>query len=190
MTRINLLPWREMRRKQKQRDFVTMIAVAAMLAVGGVFGVNFYISQLIEHQVARNDYLRAEIAKLKKESEEIKKINETKARLLSRLEVIQNLQSSRPVMVKIFDNLVRLVPEDIYLSSFRTEGDQLVINGTARSNNVVSEFMRNLGDSPLFGEPVLRVIQNKEVNGIRVSDFELAVRRAKPKGEEEDEEQL
>lgn len=181
MTRINLLPWRELRRKQRQRDFIILIAAAAVLAAVAVLGVNFYVARQIEHQVARNDYLRGEIAQLARAAQEIQKINEAKDRLLSRLEIIQSLQASRPVMVRIFDALAHLLPEDLYLDSFRNENGRFILRGTARSNNVVSHFMRNLNDSALFSEPALRLVENTQVNGVRVSAFELAVGRAQPK---------
>lgn len=140
-----------------------------------------YIEGLIEHQGARNDYLRTQIAELRRAAEEIKKIEAAKTRLLNRLEIIQNLQASRPIMVKVLDGLVRLVPEDIYLSSLTTEGAQLVLNGTASSNNIISDLMRNLDVSPLFGEPVLKIVENRDFNNIRISSFQLAVKRAIPK---------
>lgn len=186
MTRINLLPWREMRRRKQQRNFIIMIGMAVTIGAAGVLGTHMYIERLIEHQVARNDYLREEIAKLRRAAEEIKKIEEAKARLLSRLEIIQNLQASRPIMVKVFDGLVQLVPEDVYLSSFTTEGAQLILNGTASSNNIISDFMRNLDTSPLFGEPILRIVENREINNIRISSFELAVKRLTPKKDTEE----
>ena len=181
MTRINLLPWREMRRRKRQRNFIITIGAAILVGALGVFGTHAYIERIIEHQVERNNYLRAEIAKLRRAAEEIKKINEAKTRLLNRLEIIQNLQSSRPIMVKVLDGLVQLVPEDIYLSSLTTEGAQLVLDGTAVSNNIISDFMRNLDTSQLFGEPVLKIVESRDFNNIRISSFQLAVRRTTPK---------
>ncbi len=185
MTRINLLPWRETRRKQQQRDFIGMVTAAVIVAAFGVLLTHMQFASLIERQETRNQYLRTEIAKLQKAAEEIKELDKAKARLLSRLEIIQDLQSSRPGMVKVFDALARRLPDDIYLGSFKSEGDQLTLAGTARSNNVLSGFMRNITNSDQFGEPVLKVIENKDTDGVRVSAFELTVNRTTPKGTQE-----
>jgi type IV pilus assembly protein PilN len=175
MTHINLLPWREARRQQQQIRFLTM------LAAGGVAGILClgFTHLLIENQIAqqetRNQYLRGEITRLKKAEAEIKELDKTKARLLGRLEVIQNLQSSRPGMVKVFDALVRLLPENAYLTLLKNEGNQLTLKGIASSNNVISLFMRKLTDSPEFGEPTLRLVETQNVNDTRASEFELVV---------------
>lgn len=182
MTRINLLPWREGRRAQKQQNFIVMLVVALLVAVGGVYGTYLYIERLIANQEARNTYLQGEIARLKKAEEEIKELDRVKERLLNRLQVIQDLQARRPGMVRAFDVLVRILPEDVYLTSMSVAGNSLTLKGVASSNNVVSEFMRNLADSPWFGEPTLKVIENQDVSDIRASVFELSVNRTVPKG--------
>lgn len=188
-TRINLLPWREARRQQQKREFVILLAVAGMVAVLGLFLAYLQIQNQIENQQARNTYLRGEIARLKKAEAEIKELDKVKSRLLSRLEIIQNLQVSRPGMVKVFDALPRLLPEAVYLSSIKSEGNRLTIKGVARSNNVISNFMRNLAESAEFGEPVLRVVETRELNDRQVSDFELVVNiNVQPRGMEDSEE--
>ena len=185
MTRINLLPWREARRAKQQRDFISMLVGAAVIAVAGVFAAHLYVAQLIDHQQARNQYLQNEIDQLKKAEQEIKLLDDTKAKLLSRLEIIQNLQRSRPVMVKIFDALARQVPQDVYLANFKSEGNRMTMTGTARSDLIISQFLRELERSDQFGEPVLTVVSAKPVNNLRASSFELAVSRAKPPQDEE-----
>lgn len=177
MTRINLLPWREARRKQQQRDFLSLMGGAAIVAALGVFLAHMQIAGYIEHQETRNEYLQSEIDRIKKVEKEIKELDRAKARLLGRLEIIQNLQSSRPGMVRVFDALARRVPENIYLDSLTSNGKSLKIEGIAYSNNVVSDFMRELELSPWFGEPVLRVVENKTVNKVRASDFQLTVKQ-------------
>ncbi len=181
MTRINLLPWREARRAQKKRNFLTMLGIGAVVACAGVVLVHLYIQNLIDNQEARNQYLRDEITKLKKVEKEIQELDTAKERLLSRLEIIQNLQRSRPGMVKVYDTFVRELPEDIYLSSFNTEGKAVTLKGIARSNNVVSHFMRNLEDARLFGVPTLNFIENQAVNTVAASVFQLKVGWAQPK---------
>lgn len=175
MTRINLLPWRELRRTQRQNELVTMLVVAALLAVGIVYLVHTEIASRIEFQQQRNEYLRGEIARLKKAAEELAELQKTKNRLIERINVIQKLQVSRPGKVRMLDGLVRLLPEDIFLTSFSVTGNQVRLNGTARSDLIISEFMRDVKNSKLFGEPVLQVIQTREVNNVQARVFELVI---------------
>ena len=175
MTRINLLPWRDVRRAQRQRDLIIMLAVAALLAVGMVYLVHTEIASRIEFQQQRNEYLRGEIARLKKAAEELAELQKTKNRLIERINVIQKLQASRPGKVRMLDELVRLIPEDIFLTAFNVAGNQVKLNGTARSDLIISEFMRDIKTSNLFGEPVLQIIQTRDVNNVQARVFELTI---------------
>jgi len=187
MTRINLRPWREERRSQQQRDFLGMILVAVVIGAIGVVGVHMYISGLIDYQEARNQFLRNEIERLNEIEREIQEMERSKERLLGRLEAIQNLQRSRPVMVKLFDRLVNEIPEEVYLQNFQSREQQITVRGTARSNPLVSNFMRRLGDEAMLNDPELMVIENDNINGVRASQFELMVRRAKLQESADDE---
>ena len=176
MTRINLLPWRETRRAQRQRQLIGILLAGALLGAGIVFLAYTEISHRIEYQQERNNYLRGEIARLKKAAEEMQELQKTRTRLVDRLNVIQKLQTVRPGMVRMLDDLVRLVPQDIYLTGFKTASNQVTLNGIARSDNIISEFMRDLKASPdLFGEPVLQVIETRTVNNVQARIFELLV---------------
>jgi len=175
MTRINLLPWREIRRAQRQRDLIILLVVAALLAVGIVYLAHSEIASRIEFQQQRNEYLRGEIARLKKAAEELAELQKTRNRLIERISVIQKLQASRPGKVRMLDDLVRLIPEDIFLTSFNVAGNQVKLNGTARSDLIIAEFMRDIKTSDLFGEPVLQVIQTKDVNKVQARVFELTI---------------
>ena len=175
MTRINLLPWRDVRRAQRQRDLIGLLVAAALLAFGIVYLVHTEIANRIEFQQQRNDYLRGEIARLKKAAEELAELQKTRSRLIERINVIQKLQASRPGKVRMLDDLVRLIPEDIFLTAFNVAGNQVKLNGTARSDLIISEFMRDIKTSDLFGEPVLQVIQNKDVNNVQARVFELTI---------------
>ena len=192
MTRINLLPWREALRKKRNNGFFAQLAMFIGLAAAAWGAAHVYFSGQIDFQENRNAYLCTEIAELKKIEKEIKELDKIKEQLLGRLEVVQNLQSSRPGMVHVFDDLVRLIPESIYLTSLASAGNNLTITGVANSDNVVANFMLQLEDSDWFGVPSLKQIKNRRVNDILVSDFELAVVRTAPKrpGEEEEEGQL
>ncbi len=175
MTRINLLPWREIRRAQRQRDLIILLVVAALLAVGIVYLAHIEIASRIEFQQQRNEYLRGEIARLKKAAEELAELQKTKNRLIERINVIQKLQASRPGKVRMLDELVRLIPEDIFLTSFNVAGNQVKLNGTARSDVIIAEFMREIKTSNLFGEPALQIIQTKDVNNVQARVFELTI---------------
>lgn len=141
-----------------------------------IFLLQLRLNQLIANQEARNQYLQGEIARLKKAEAEIKELEKAKARLLSRLDVIQNLQVSRPEIVKELDAIPRLLPETVYLLTLKSDGTQLTLKGIANSNNAISTFMRNLAESPEFGEPVLTVVENQDINNTRASAFELSVK--------------
>jgi len=175
MTRINLLPWREARRTQRQRELIAMLAVVALLAVGLVALVYSDVSQRIEFQQERNNYLRGEIARLKKAAEELQALQQTRDRLVERLNVIQKLQTSRPGMVRMLDELVRLIPQDIYLTTFKTAENQITLIGVARSDVIISSLMRSIRDAKMFGEPVLQVVQTQTINNVQVRTFELLI---------------
>lgn len=176
MTRINLLPWREARRLQRQRELIGMLVAAAIFAGGIVFLVQTEIDSRIQYQQERNKYLEGEITQLKKAAEELAELQKTKNRLDERLKVIQTLQASRPGMVRMLDELVRLIPQDIYLTGFKTANNQVTLNGVARSDTVISEFMRSIRDAKRFGEPVLQIIETKNVNNnVQARVFELIV---------------
>mgnify|MGYP000969667988 FL=1 len=175
MTRINLLPWREARRAQRRRVLVSMLVAAALTAMGIIFLVYMEINNRIEYQQERNNYLRGEIARLKKAAEELQELQKTKSRLVDRLNVIQKLQTSRPGMVQMLDQLVRLVPQDIYLTEFKTTSAQVTLRGIAKSDNVISDFMRAIRDAKLFGEPALQVIETRNVNSVQARVFDLIV---------------
>ncbi len=187
MRQINLLPWREARRKQRKREFGILGVATLVFSLLVVGVVHLYFSTAIEYQRARNNYLRAEIEEQKRVEKEINALEKAKAQILGRLEIVQNLQRSRPEMVHVLDEMVRVLPEEVFLTNLGRSGESLTVTGIARSNNLVSDFMRNLRDSEWFGEPVLQEITNKQILGVRASFFELRVAKKKlnATGEEE-----
>lgn len=176
MTRINLLPWREARRAQRQRELIGILVAAALFGAGLVFLGYTELTNRIKYQEERNQYLSGEIAQLKKAAEEMQELQKTKSRLIERLNVIQKLQTVRPRIVRMLDELVRLVPKEIYVTGFKTANNQVTLNGIARSDNDISKFMRDLKSAAdLFGEPVLQVISTQKVNNVQARVFELVV---------------
>lgn len=186
MAKINLLPWREELRKEQTRQFVTVLAICALLTAAVVFLVQMSINGQIEHQQARNQILKDEIAQLDIALAEIKDLENTKQQLLSRMEVIQSLQQKRPQIVRLFDEIVRTVPEGIYLREIKQNGQSLTIKGVAESNGRVSAYMRNIDNSEWMATPRLKVIETRK-GTLRSSSFELTTSVSTPGGNEEDE---
>ncbi len=174
-TRINLLPWREMRRKEQDRQLLS-IGVGAWILMGLViFYAHLHMSGLIENQQKRNDFLNTEIKKVEEEIKEIKELQAARNALLARMRVIQQLQLDRTQVVHLFDELVRKTPEGVYLMTLKQAGQTLTLTGAAQSNARVSAFMRNLDASDWYTKPELDVINVKTKGGERVSEFTLRV---------------
>lgn len=158
MANINLLPWRERLREERKRQFLVMVigtlALAGMLLVAG----DRLVNNAIANQTRLNDYLNQQIAVLDREIAEIREIQEQKKALTARMAVIQELQGTRPVIVRLFDELVRALPEGVYFNSISRSGDNISIVGIAETNGHVSALMRSLEDSEWFANPVLRQV--------------------------------
>ncbi|HHH35682.1 MAG TPA: pilus assembly protein PilN [Gammaproteobacteria bacterium] len=178
MTCINLLPWREARRKEQQRQFFTIAGGAAVVMAAVIFYIHIHIGGLIDHQNQRNDFLSSEISRIDKKIAEIKDLKSEKQKLLARMNIIQQLQTRRPEIVHIFDELVKSIPGGIYLTRARQEGGVLTLEGVAQSNARVSSFMRNLDESAWFENPRLEVIEANDKNHVRTSRFVLTVRQS------------
>ena len=176
MRQINLLPWREEQRQERQRNFLITMAVVAALAAGAVFGVKSYFDAEIAGQNARNNYLRAEIGKLDQQIARIEQLDETRQRLIDRKDVIEDLQANRTLMVHLFDQLVRTVPEGIRLLTVQQAGDTLTIDGTAQSSARVSTYLRNLEASEFLHDPTLRIVEAEAEETDRELPYRFSVR--------------
>ncbi|MBN6152321.1 PilN domain-containing protein [Xanthomonas sp. AmX2] len=161
MAKINLLPWRAERRKQREREFYAMLGFAALGGVLLSLLIWFYYDQQITGQNERNTYLEAEIEKVKAQNKEIDRLDEQKSRLLARKQVIEELQAKRSQMVHLFDSLVRTIPDGVVLTALNQEGDILTLEGRSQSNARVSAYMRNLEGSGWMTNPELTVIEAK-----------------------------
>ncbi len=173
--RINLLPWREELKKERQRQFFAAAAGTLALTGGLFFGIHRYAEGLIDTQKARNDFLRQEIRKVDQRIREVKDLEEKKQRLLARMEVIHTLQSIRPLTVHLFEEIAKAVPEGVYLTHAQRKGDTLTLEGMAESYARVSSLMRNLEASPWCRTPTLNIVETKEQGQIRISRFVLKV---------------
>lgn len=175
-TRINLLPWREMRRKEQDRQLLT-IAVGAWILMGVIiFYAHVHVTALIENQNRRNEFLNQEIAKVEQEIKEIAELKKKRADLIARMNVIYQLQGDRAKVVHLFDELARKLPDGIYLSSLNHSGSNIGLRGVAQSNARVSALMRNLASSDWFADPELEVITVKAQGSDRVSEFSMRVK--------------
>ena len=176
MAKINLSPWREDLRKQRQIDFLTFLGAGVIASVFIMVAVHLSIEGMIDNQNNRNRFVQNEISILDKKIKEIKTLDKTKRQLLARMEVIQRLQSSRPEVVHMFDQLAKTVPEDVYLTKFSQSGRKLAIAGNAQSNTRVSAYMRSLEQSPWLNGADLNNIRSK---GVDANSFTLKVTQAK-----------
>ena len=188
MARINLLPWREERRKARQKEFGVMLALAALAGVLVAFLVFSFYKGQISGQNARNEYLRGEITKVDEQIKEIDALDQKKSKLLARKEVIEELQSNRSQMVHLFDSLVRTIPEGVALTAIKQEGEILTLSGRSQSNARVSTYMRNLESSGWMTNPDLNMIEAKEGNPGLPYEFTLKVKLANPNAPKEGEE--
>jgi type IV pilus assembly protein PilN len=159
MPSINLLPWRQALRQRRRKEF--MIGMVAAVLVAGVVALlaHLTVSSMIDAQHRRNELLKAEITELDKAIEQILALEEQKARMIARMQVIDTLQSSRPEVVKLFDQIVATLPEGVYLTSVKQSGKKIEFNGVAQSSTRVSAFMRNIDASESLSTPELKVIQ-------------------------------
>ncbi len=178
MTCINLLPWRETRRKEQQRQFFAIAGGAALVMAAVVFYIHVHIGGLIDHQNQRNDFLEGQIARVDSKIAEIKELKSEKQKLLARMNIIQQLQTRRPEIVHLFDELVKSIPGGIYLTRAQQQGSTITLEGVAQSNARVSSFMRNLDESRWFENPRLEVIEANDKNRVRTSRFVLTVQQS------------
>lgn len=186
MAKINLLPWREERRTLAQQEFF-IFAGMSLAAVGLIVGaIHLQMSAMIEHQETRNKFVKTEISFLDRKIAEIKELRKTKQSLIDRMNVIQNLQQSRPTIVHIFDELVRTVPDGVYLQSVSASDKKLEIKGEADSNARVSAYMRNLDKSEWLTTPQLSIIKVADKKVDRVSAFQLTVTGTTPDAAKKD----
>lgn len=187
MAKINLLPWRENLRQQRQKNFLASLGFAALVAAGLVFAGNWAINNQISGQENRNNFLRAEIRKLDRDIARIEQLEETRQNLIARKNVIESLQTNRSMMVHLFNQLAQTVPEGITLNTVRQAGSELTIVGTSESETRVSEYMRNIESAEWLHSPRLRIVERSERDGRpgQPHRFELVARVASPDQEQE-----
>lgn len=185
MPSINLLPWRAELRKRRQKEFLVGLGAAVGAGVVIALLAHFAVSTMIDAQQRRNELLKAEIAELDKQISEILVLEEQKARMVARMEVIEKLQKSRPEVVKLFDDVVETLPEGVYLTTLKQSQRKLEFAGVAQSSTRVSSFMRNIDGSEVMAKPELKVIETSAPGA--GASFTLFASMKAPEGEAEEE---
>ncbi|MCW8195342.1 PilN domain-containing protein [Proteobacteria bacterium 005FR1] len=184
MANINLLPWRDELRQEKKKEFFTILGGFCIL---GVLCGYVWVSSVqgsIDNQNSRNALLQREIDALQQQVAEIKELKERRAQLIERMKVIQDLQGTRPVIVRYFDGLVRAVPDGIYLTKLSRAGNQISVEGIADSHSRISSFMRNLDESEWFSDPNMANIAAAPDQSEQAQKFNMTVGAAVPKQDE------
>ncbi len=190
MAKINLLPWRDELRKELQKQFYTTVGAFVVLTLCTWGAIHFINTQRIEYQQTRNQFLNEQIAHLDKKIKEIERLEKEKQRLKARIDAIEQLQGNRPLIVRLFDELVTSLPEGVSIVTVKQAGKAITISGVAQSNARVSSFMRKLEGSDWLTDPQLDVIQARDEEGQRLSNFTMRFNQVMPKGpgaEEEEE---
>ena len=176
MSEINLLPWREEVKARRLKNLVTGAIGVWVVAGMIVFGAYTHFEDIKRNHNARNSFLRAEIQALEEEIKEINQLRTQRDQLISRMQVIQNLQSNRTELVNILSDMVRNVPEGVYLTKLQLQESKVTLSGRAESNGRVSSFMRALEDSSWYHDPTLKLI--RAVDGDAPSEFSLQIAKA------------
>lgn len=187
MARINLLPWREERRKLRQNEFYAILAAAAVAGLLVFGGIWYQYKLQIDGQNARNQYLTEQIGLLDEKIKKIEELDRRRATLIARKNVIEQLQANRWQLVRIFDDLVRTMPEGVRLTSVKASGEQLTLEGVAESNARVSSYMKNLEVANLIKDPDLAIVEAKGPDRRSRYVFTLRVTIKKPQTDEEAE---
>jgi type IV pilus assembly protein PilN len=163
MARINLLPWRDDRRQIRKREFWTQMAVAAGLSVVAVYGGMMFMDRQLAAQEERNAYLNTQIAELDKKIVEIKELENRKAKLLKKKEIIENLQADRSMMVHLFEQMARTIPDGVALTGIKQQADVITLDGKAQSEARVAAYMRSMEDSPYLKDSDLNIVETPDL---------------------------
>ena len=184
MANINLLPWREERRRELKKEFLVMLAAVVLAAVLALLLMNRIVNAAIDNQNGRNQYLQNNINELNRQVAEIQDLEKKRRELLDRMKIIQDLQGNRPIIGRVFDQLVRTLPDGVYFTSVKMTGKNIAILGAAESNNRVSNLMRNLDGSEWLEAPNLTQVKATTSGALdQANVFQLSVQQTQPAAE-------
>jgi type IV pilus assembly protein PilN len=176
MARINLLPWREEARRERQRQFLYSLMATLVMGAVLVLLVGVYFDQQISDQEARNQRIQVEINRLEQRIARIAELEETRARLVARKQIIESLQASRSLTVELLDKLAKTIPFGVTVTSVRQQGLVLTVLGTSQSNARVSEYLQSLEGMDLFTNPELQYVRAAANPPTRFEEYEFAIR--------------
>ncbi len=186
MARINLLPWREQLREERKQRFLVTLAGVLIVAGGIVFLADQYLNAAITQQNARNEFIRNEISALDSRIKEISELKTRRQQLVERMKIIQDLQGNRPIAARIFDQLVRTLPDGVYFTDVKMSGKSVSIEGAAESNNLVSSLMRNQDASDWLAAPNLTEVKAVSAEKLdQANTFKLTVQQTLPKDQDQ-----
>ena len=181
MAKINLLPWREQLREERKQQFLVALGGVFILGALLVLAGDRYLNTQIENQIARNNFIQQEISALDGRIREIAELKEKRGQLLERMKIIQDLQGNRPIIAHVFDEIVRTIPDGVYLTALKMVGKEITISGVAESNNRVSTLMRNLDASDWLALPLLSGVKTATESLLdQANDFNLSVLQTQP----------
>lgn len=175
MAQINLLPWREFKREHEKKQFITLLGITLVGALALVFLMYYYADKMVKEQIGRNATLKNEISIFDNQIKEIKSLKDLRNGLISRMMIIQGLQAKRTLTVHLFDELVKVLPNGVYLTEFKRENERITMIGYSESNSNVSILMRNIQQNPWIEDPVLTEIKkDKEATTSVNNEFNLS----------------
>ncbi len=181
MARINLLPWREQLREERKQQFLVILVGVLIIAGGVVFLADQYLNSAIEQQNARNEFLRKENSALDSRIKEISELKARRQQLVERMKIIQDLQGNRPITARVFDQLVRTLPDGVYFTDLKMVGRSISVEGAAESNNLVSSLMRNQDGSDWLTTPNLTEVKAVSADKLdQANTFKLTVQQTAP----------
>ncbi|MGH2508959.1 MAG: PilN domain-containing protein [Ktedonobacteraceae bacterium] len=184
MARINLLPWRDWERRRLRQRFLLSLVLALVVGIVIIVWATFMVEGAVSNQQGRNQYLRQQVVQLNSKINAINQLKKTREELLARMKVIEKLEQSRPLVVHLFDQLTRTVPDSVYISSVTNKGGDLTIEGVAQSPSGVSAYMQNIANSPWLADPNLKIVRTKRDGKVRRSSFTVTTQLMQPQDKE------
>ena len=175
MPRVNLLPWREEQRRKRQQRFLLAISAAVLAGVLAVYAARFAVQDALAEQRARNDLLRTEVERLDRRVAEIERLEVRREHLLTRMRTIVALQGTRPLVVRLFDELVEILPAGVQLLEVRQDGNRIVLDGLAESSSRVAALMRNIDGSAWLQAPRLELVEAASEGVARSARFTIVM---------------